>query len=377
MKVKALDLGISTRQMKSLENFAIDKGYKSLPDYLLSLHKNNLQNEHPKTYEIPTKRGKLNPVYKTRRGQIIHGNSLDWLHNSRYTKSVDLIMTSPPFGLIKKKAYGNEAAHAYVSWFRQFAEGFSNVLKDDGSLVIDISGAWEKGYPVRSLYHFDVLTMLCREYGFNLCQEHYWWNPSKLPSPAQWVNVYRSRVKDSVNCIWWLSKSKHPKADNTKVLAPYSTRMEEVLKAGIKSNTRRPSGHSITSKFNKNNGGSIPPNLIAIANSESNGAYFQYCKDYGFDIHPARFPQALPEYFIKFLTEPGDFVLDPFGGSSMTGYVAEKLGRKWRSIELDELYALSGTGRFLDRGPFKTASSKYEIFSPCYGHKMTSRDNNS
>ncbi len=369
MKDNKLDLGISARQMKALEKFALDKGYKSLPDYLLSLHKKNAQKEDPTTYEMPAKRGKLNSVYKTRRGQILHGDSLDWLHSSRNTKTVDLIMTSPPFGLTKKKAYGNEAAHAYVAWFRQFAEGFSNVLKDDGSLVIDIAGAWEKGYPVRSLYHFDVLTMLCREYGFNLCQEHYWWNPSKLPSPAQWVNVYRSRVKDSVNCVWWLSKSKHPKADNTKILAPYSTRMEEVLKSGIKSNSRLPSGHSVTSKFNKDNGGAIPPNLIALANSESNGAYFQYCKDYGFDIHPARFPQGLPEYFIKFLTDPNDLVVDPFGGSSMTGYVAEKLGRKWRSIEMDELYALSGTGRFLDKSPMKSTTTKYEIFSPCFDAK--------
>jgi site-specific DNA-methyltransferase (cytosine-N4-specific) len=90
-------------------------------------------------------------------------------------------MTSPPFGLVRKKTYGNEDAEEYCNWFRPFAEGFKRVLKDNGSLVIDIGGAWKPGMPTRSLYHFELLIMLCREYGFHLCQEHFWWNPSKLP----------------------------------------------------------------------------------------------------------------------------------------------------------------------------------------------------
>ena len=110
------------------------------------------------------------------------------------------------------KSYGNEDAHRYCDWFRPFAAGFRRVLKDRGSLVIDIGGAWKPGTPTRSLYHFELLLMLCEEYGFHLCQEHYWWNPSKLPTPAEWVNIRRVHVKDAVNCVWWLSPTPWPKA---------------------------------------------------------------------------------------------------------------------------------------------------------------------
>ena len=214
---------------------------------------------------------------ETERGTIYLGDSLGLLNRTLEPASVDLIMTSPPIGLVRKKSYGNEDAEKYVEWFKPFAEGMKRVLKDKGSLVIDIGGAWKPGMPTRSLYHFELLISLCRDYGFHLCQEHYWWNPSKLPTPAEWVNVRRIRVKDAVNCIWWLSKTPWPKASNKRILAPYSESMKSLLKNGYKPKLR-PSGHYISDKFGKNNGGSVPPNLLAIANTESNGVYHNYCK---------------------------------------------------------------------------------------------------
>jgi site-specific DNA-methyltransferase (cytosine-N4-specific) len=275
-------------------------------------------------------------------------------------------MTSPPFGLVRKKSYGNEDADEYCEWFRPFAEGFRRVLKDSGSLVIDIGGAWKPGLPTRSLYHFELLLMLCNEYGFHLCQEHYWWNPSKLPTPAEWVNVRRVRVKDAVNCVWWLSPTPWPKASNRRVLAPYSDSMRLLLKNGYTAKLR-PSGHDISDKFQKDNGGSVPPNLLAVANTESNGQYQDYCRRNEFDIHPARFPAALPEYFIRMLTDPGDLVLDPFGGSCMTGMVAERLGRRWACVELSESYLLGAMGRFQGGKPQPEEGKavQYTIPAPC------------
>jgi site-specific DNA-methyltransferase (cytosine-N4-specific) len=129
----------------------------------------------------------------------------------------------------------------------------------------------------------------------------------------------------------------------------------------------RPSGHFISSKFTKDNGGSIPPNLIAAANTDSNSFYIEYCRKHNLKIHPARFPSALPDYFIRFLTTKNDLVIDPFGGSSMTGYVAEKLHRKWVSIEIDESFSKTGVARFLDKSEYKPMKSRYEIFSPSQG----------
>lgn len=366
MSVKKVSNPIFTSAfLAKAEKLAIKNGFGSVDAYLKSLVKKDADKYKPK--QVSFKRSKLirlKSIYKTSKGQILCGDSLNWLHHPKNKNSVDLLITSPPFSLVSKKSYGNESQEDYCAWFKQFAEGFVKVLKDDGSLVIDISGSWVKGHPVRSLYHFDVLQMLCREYGLFLCQEHYWWNPGTMPSPASWVTVERIRVKDAVNCIWWLSKSPRPKASNLNVLNPYSKQMESVLKKGIKIGNR-PSGHQVTEHFNKNNGGSIPPNLLAIANTDSGGSYFDFCKQYDLPVHPARFPYSLPEYFIKFLTNKGDLVVDPFGGSSVTGYVADKLGRKWKTIERNYEYAIGGVGRFQDKKPYKPLTSTYSIHSPC------------
>jgi DNA modification methylase len=281
----------------------------------------------------------------TKYGKIFCADSLRVLGHVIPEQSVDLIMTSPPFGLVRKKGYGNADSDAYVEWFRPFAEKFRRVLKKNGSLVIDIGGAWIPGQPTRSLYHFKLLIMLCEEFGFHLAQDFYWWNPSKLPTPAEWVTVRRIRVKDAINCIWWLSPTPWPKADNKRVLQPYSESMKDLLRNGYKA-MKRPSGHDISEKFSTDNGASIPPNLLAVANTESNGYYLRFCKEQAFEPHPARFPAAVPEYFIRMLTNPNDLVVDPFAGSCVTGEVCERLERRWVCVELVEEYLKGALGRF-------------------------------
>jgi site-specific DNA-methyltransferase (cytosine-N4-specific) len=259
--------------------------------------------------------------FHTKLGRIVLGDSLDFMRTEIAETSVDLIMTSPPFGLVRKKTYGNVDAHDYVEWFRPFGTEFRRILKPSGSFVIDIGGAWIPGQPTRSLYHYELLIMLCKEIGFHLAQEFFWWSPSKLPTPAEWVTVRRIRVKDAVNCVWWLSPTPWPKASNRRVLAPYSDAMKNLLKNGYKAKLR-PSGHDISKKFSIDNKASIPPNLIAVPNTESNSYYLRYCKERGFTQHPARFPAELPEYFMRMLTDVGDAVFDPFAGSCLTGEVA-------------------------------------------------------
>jgi len=283
--------------------------------------------------------------YSTDYGKILLGDSLKVLDEHVDPASVDLILTSPPFGLVRKKEYGNVDAKDYIEWFKPFGQLFKRMLGDSGSLVIDIGGAWVKGQPTRSLYHFKLLIMLCEELGFHLAQEFYWWNPSKLPTPAEWVTVRRIRVKDAVNCIWWLSPTPYPKASNKRVLQPYSDSMEELLEKGYKAR-KRPSGHDISEKFRVRHRGAIPPNLIALANTESNSYYLRYCGEHDIKPHPARYPAGIPEYFIRMLTEKGDLVVDPFAGSCVTGKVAEKLERRWVCVDTEEDYLRGALGRF-------------------------------
>ena len=287
--------------------------------------------------------------FSTDHGRMVLGDSILVLEDLA-PSSVDLIVTSPPFALVRKKDYGNADADRYLDWFRPFGEQARRVLKDSGSLVIDIGGAWIPGSPTRSLYHFKLVIMLVEEIGLHLAQELFWWNPSKLPSPAEWVTVRRVRVKDAVNTVWWLSKTPWPKADNRRVLQPYSDAMKSLLRNGYRS-MKRPSGHDISKNFSKNNGASIPPNLLALPNTESNSRYLRYCQEEGITPHPARFPADLPQYFIRMLTDEGDFVVDPFAGSCVTGEVCERLSRRWLCVELEEEYLRGALGRFDESEP--------------------------
>jgi site-specific DNA-methyltransferase (cytosine-N4-specific) len=249
--------------------------------------------------------------YSTAHGAAYLGDALQLLRQLP-DASVNAVITSPPFALHFKKEYGNVDKHEYVPWFLPFAREVQRVLREDGSFVIDIGGSWEKGQPTRSFYQFKLLIALVDEIGFHLAQEFFWYNPGKMPAPAEWVTVRRIRVKDSVNYVWWLSKTPWPKCDNRKVLVPYSPDMERLLKRGYRAK-ERPSGHIVTPKWNKDQGGAICSNLLQYGNNDANGDYLKRCEGAGLKPHPARFPYQLPEFFIRFLTELSTGSADPVG----------------------------------------------------------------
>ncbi len=282
--------------------------------------------------------------YHSKRGAAYLGDSLQ-LMSHLPDDSINLILTSPPFALTRQKEYGNKAEEEYIDWFLQFAKEFYRILRPDGSIVIDLGGAYLPGHPVRSIYQYELLVRLCRELRFFLAQEFFHYNPARLPTPAEWVTVRRVRVKDSVNVVWWLSKTENPKSDNRQVLKPYSDSMKALLKNGYKAQLR-PSGHDISDKFGTDNGGAIPPNLLELANTESNSQYMRRCKELDIKPHPARFPKEFADFFIRFTTHEDDVVLDPFAGSNTTGYAAELLNRQWLGFELHEPYLAGSKIRF-------------------------------
>jgi DNA modification methylase len=290
----------------------------------------------------------VDPSYTTHQGAAYCGDSLNLL-DSLPENSVNLVLTSPPFSLQRKKEYGNKNQSEYLDWLTEFARRVRRVLTTDGSFVLDLGGAYEKGVPTRSLYNFRVPIRFCDDLGFYLAEDFYWYNPSKLPSPIEWVNKRKIRAKDSVNTVWWFSKSEWPKADVSKVLTQYSDRMKKLLRdpEGFYTPKVRPSGHDIGASFAKDNGGAIPSNLLQIPNTESNGQYLSGCTAVGVKQHPARFPAKLPEFFIRFLTGPDDLVVDIFAGSNTTGSVAESVDRRWLSFESCREYVAASSFRFL------------------------------
>lgn len=294
------------------------------------------------------------PLYGTARGAAFCGDALE-LMQEMPEGSANLVVTSPPYALHFKKEYGNATQEEYIGWLLPFAQEIRRILSDDGSFVLNVGGAWTPGRPTRSIYTYKLLVELVETVGLYLAQEFFWYNPAKMPVPAEWVTVRRIRVKDSVEFVWWFSKTPHPKANNRNVLRPYSADMIRLNRRG-QSRTKRPAGHVINESFsNTEHGGSIPPNvldeetpsdLLKFGNNAANDVYTRRCKEAGIKIHPARFPAVLPEFFVKFLTDYDDVVLDPFAGSNTTGAVAERLERRWLAFELEEAYLDASRFRF-------------------------------
>lgn len=308
------------------------------------------------------------PFYATDLGSAYLGDSRELLRQVS-SSSVNLVFTSPPYALHFKKEYGNVEKAKYVQWFLSFAKEIHRVLEDDGSFVLNIGGSYNRGTPTRSLYHFHLLIALVEEIGFHLAQECFWYNPAKMPAPAEWVTVRRIRVKDSVEYVWWLSKTPWPKASNLKVLKAYSPDMIRLNQNGVKAAVR-PSGHVIRSSFDKTRaGGSIPPNvteaqladsMLRLGNNASNDKYTKRCKEIGLKIHPARFPPSLPDFFIRMLTDEGDVVIDPFAGSNTTGVVAETLRRRWIAFEAVEEYLEASRVRFRAEEQVEPVTGPYQ-----------------
>jgi DNA modification methylase len=290
---------------------------------------------------------RFTPAYVTRLGKAYHGDALDVLQQFP-DESVALVFTSPPFALRRQKAYGNVTADEYVKWFMPVTEQVLRVLRPDGSFVMELGGAWNRGSGTRSLFPYELLIRLGKL--FHLAQDFYWYNPSRLPTPAEWVTIRRTRVKEAVTHLWWLSKTTEPRADNRQVLQPYSKSMKRLLRDGYKT-AMRPSQHEIGPHFQRDNGGAIPPNLLTVPNTRSYDEYLFKCRAAKLPIHPARFPPELPDFFIRFLTVPDQVILDPFAGSNVTGQVAEVLGRKWISVEINADYVAGSKLRFSDQFP--------------------------
>ena len=298
---------------------------------------------------------------KTDYGRLYVGDCAAALRSPELRKlrgKVQLLFTSPPFPLAREKRYGNLRGEDFSQWLAEFAPAFAELLTPDGSIVMEMGNGWVPGSPTMSTASIRALLAFQEAADLHLCQEFICYNPARLPSPAQWVTIDRVRVKDSFTRVWWMSPNPNPKADNRKVPTAYSDSMKRLLKRGTYNGGLRPSEHRIgASSFLQNNGGAIPSNVLAppadeleavlpIPNTVSRDPFQQLIRERKAAGHPARMPDALVEFFVKFLTDEDDLVLDPFAGSGTTGLVAERLRRQWVGIELDPTYAESVVTRF-------------------------------
>jgi site-specific DNA-methyltransferase (cytosine-N4-specific) len=288
--------------------------------------------------------------YKTRLGTmypVMVEALLDSAEGRKLEGKINLIFTSPPFPLNRKKQYGNFRGQEYLDWLEGLAPRLVKLLAPDGSIVVELGNAWEPGKPVMSTLALEALLAIRRAANLNLCQQFVCHNPARLPSPAQWVNIERIRVKDAYTHVWWMSPNERPKANNKHVLRPYGPDMLKLLKRQSYNAGLRPSGHDISpTAFLQNNQGAIPSNVLTFSNTRSSDPYRIYCRKQGLKPHPAPMAPGLASFFVKLLTIEGDLVFDPFAGSNTTGAMAEELDRHWYACEPDRGYVEGSRGRF-------------------------------
>jgi len=290
------------------------------------------------------------PYFSTSKGRAYNLKIEDFLDSnigSNLEGKVNLIFTSPPYPLNVPKRYGNLKGEEYLDWISSLAPLLARLLREDGSLVVEIGNAWNQGSPTMSTLPIKTLMSIADSAELHICQQFIWHNPGKLPGPATWVNVRRERVTDSFTHIWWFSKIEYPKADNRNVLLPYTESMKRLISRKSYNHGLRPSGHLISKRgFLGDKGGSIPKSVLAYSNTGSDKEYREWCEKKGLPKHPARMPINLADFFIKLLTDRNDLVLDPFGGSCTTGKSAENLGRRWICVEARKEYLFGAKGRF-------------------------------
>ena len=117
-------------------------------------------------------------AYQTQSGRMYNGKSEDILKRPEIQKlrgSVDLIFTSPPFPLNRKKKYGNLNGEAYIDWLTDIGGILKELLSETGSIVMEIGNSWESGSPTMSTLAMRALLSFLDKNNLKLCQSLATW----------------------------------------------------------------------------------------------------------------------------------------------------------------------------------------------------------
>jgi site-specific DNA-methyltransferase (cytosine-N4-specific) len=265
---------------------------------------------------------------------------------------ITLCLTSPPYPLRQARAYGNPDQKEYIEFVVESLRPIVNNLEDGGSICLNISNdIFEPGSPARSLYRERLVIALADELGLSKMDELVWNNPCKAPGPIQWASKKRSQLNVAWEPVYWFTNNpSRVKSDNRRVLLPHTERHLKLIRSG---GTRAERNHSDgayrTRKgaYSNPTPGRIPKNVLQIPhNCTSQSRYKVMARQLGLPPHGAPFPLALATFLIRFLTEPGDLVVDLFAGSLTTGEAAERENRRWLLTECMWEYLRGGGERF-------------------------------
>ena len=246
--------------------------------------------------------------------------------------SVDLIVTSPPYADSRNGTYGGIHPDKYVEWFLPKAAQFLRVIKPTGTFVLNIKEKVVKGE--RHTYVLELIRGM-RAQGWFWTEEYIW--HKKNSYPGKWPNRFRDSWE---RCIQF-NKDRNFKMYQEAVRVPVGEWAKSRLRNLSETDKRRDESKA-GSGFGKNISNwlgrdmAYPSNVLHFATECSN------------KNHPAAFPEALPEWFIKLFTKKGDVVLDPFVGSGTSAIVAKRLGRSYIGIDTEQKYCQTAEENLAD-----------------------------
>ncbi|AXK43722.1 site-specific DNA-methyltransferase [Erythrobacter aureus] len=280
--------------------------------------------------------------------------------------SLSLIMTSPPYPVVNRE-YGRFGLADWLTWMSELTGLWKDLLRDDGTLAINLMDIHVPGTPMLSPYVERYMLDAIDKHGLHLAGRMPWHSPTKLAN-LEWAVKRRVALKNTVEHVILLSKTPNPAWDTRRLPPePYaersaSQRASDQRRAAARKKTVRPGGYDINdAAFATNGEGGIPHNIIISGGVGGGGTYAKRCREAGMTPHPARFPEALPRKVIQLSTEPGQIVYDPMAGSNTTGKVALELGRRFISSEPVLEYAASSAFRFDDRPDFRCESDMMKL----------------
>ncbi|HEU0197074.1 MAG TPA: DNA methyltransferase [Nevskiaceae bacterium] len=289
-------------------------------------------------------------AFSTRLGVAVWGDCNDVF--ARVNEPITLCVTSPPYPLAQARAYGGPREPEYVDFIVRALEPIVRNLSPKGSVCLNVSNdIFESKRPSRSLYCERLVLALHDRLGLSLMDRLIWYNPSKPPGPVRWASITRQQLNVAYEPVYWFALDPlRVKACNRRVLEPHSARQRKLIAAGGDQREAMFSDGAYRlhpGRFANATEGRIPRNVIARGHNCADARRYRLdAASLGLPAHGAMWPLSVPDFLVRFLSDVGDLVVDPFGGRITTGMASERNGRRWMVAEKVLDYVRAGGERF-------------------------------
>lgn len=270
---------------------------------------------------------------------------------SHWDEPIFLVLTSPPYPLRRPRAYGNPTSEEYIDFICHSIEPIIRNLAQGGNVVLQLGDVFEVGSPAKSTYMEELTIALRRRLGLHFMNRIVW-ESNKPPGPIQWASKNRMQLNEAYEvCLWFCNDPTLCIADNRRVLEPHTETHKMLIARGGEQRyaVNGDGAHRIyPGSYSRETEGRIPRNVFRISNTcQSQRNYKRRCRELGLIAHGATMPLALARKLVRFLTEIGQLVVDPFSGSITTGLACELEGRPWAATENVFEYIRGGAERFV------------------------------